>query len=341
MAHGVTLTYPLIGVSVFARQLCLPVPAIFFLLAAGALVRSGELSVTLVLAVSVLGCIGGDLAWFEAGRRWGRRILEAFTGLSEDPRRASMRAHAVFKRCGLQSLMVAKFVPGLDGITPPLAGLEGASRSKFILFDGIGSLLWSGAYVLCGVLFARQIDRVLAIIESSGTILFAALLTPLAAYILWRALTIFRMVRKLRLRHISPKLLKSRLGDGEEIVVIDLLNFEESVAGTPGIAGAVRIDPARLRTRTKILAPAGLSVVLCCSSVDQFRSARVAMSLKRKGITEVWVLEGGLSAWTQEGFPVISELLTEDEVIRKFGLQILDGKRHSIPARNVAAPSEK
>ena len=35
-------TYPILFVAVFARQLCIPVPAILFLLSAGALAGSGK-----------------------------------------------------------------------------------------------------------------------------------------------------------------------------------------------------------------------------------------------------------------------------------------------------------
>jgi rhodanese-related sulfurtransferase len=190
----------------------------------------------------------------------------------------------------------------------------------------MGSLLWSTCYVLCGFLFAKQVDRVLAIINNSGLVVALCVLIPFIGFVGWRGFSILKMVQKLRMRRIAPALLHARLIAGEEIVVIDLLNFQEGPASRLGIEGAVRIDPARLRSHARILAPAGLAVVLYCSSSDQFRSARVAMLLKRKGITQIWVLEGGLAAWTSEGFPVSEKLLGEEEVVRRFGLQILDGK---------------
>ena len=55
--------------AVFARQLCLPIPAPLFLMTAGALSAHGHLHMSLVLLVSVLGCLGGDGVWFWCGRR--------------------------------------------------------------------------------------------------------------------------------------------------------------------------------------------------------------------------------------------------------------------------------
>ena len=316
------MSYTIILISVFARQLCLPVPALLLLIAAGGLAREGKMGVAGILTMSLIGCLGGDFIWFEAGRRWGRRILDVFTRLTDNPRRSSERAHAFFSRWGLRALLIVKFIPGLDGITPPLAGLEGTSRYSFLMYDGAGSLIWSGVYVLGGYLFAKEVNFALELANRSGRILAACFLIPLLGFITWRAISILRTMRKLRMKRISPKLLNARLAAGERIIVLDLLRFQEGDVLAPGIEGAVRIDPLRLQNRTKIVAPEDLSFVLYASSSDQFRSARVAMSLSRRDIREVWVLEGGLSAWIEEGLPVSEKLLNEDEAIHQFGLII-------------------
>jgi len=55
--------------------------------------------------------------------------------------------------------MVAKFVEGLDSATPPLAGLSGTSRTRFIAFDAVGAVLWSGAYAGLGYVLGKDLDR--------------------------------------------------------------------------------------------------------------------------------------------------------------------------------------
>jgi membrane protein DedA with SNARE-associated domain len=150
MHNLVRITYPFLWVAVFARQLCLPVPAIFFLMTAGALAGRGELRIGIILAVSTLGCLAADLVWFQAGRRWGTRIIRLLCSLSGDPRYCAQRARNSFDRWGLPSVMVVKFLPGLDAITPPLAGAEGASRAAFLGYDAVGALLWSSLYTGLG-----------------------------------------------------------------------------------------------------------------------------------------------------------------------------------------------
>ena len=71
MTHIPLITYPTILMAVFARQLCLPIPAVLFLITAGALVESGRLNFGVVILVGVVGSLLADYAWFIAGRRWG------------------------------------------------------------------------------------------------------------------------------------------------------------------------------------------------------------------------------------------------------------------------------
>jgi 3-mercaptopyruvate sulfurtransferase SseA len=50
--------------------------------------------------------------------------------------------------------------------------------------------------------------------------------------------------------------------------------------------------------------PKDVEVVLYCSSPREFTSARVALTLLRRGIANVFVLNGGLNAWKAEGIPL-------------------------------------
>ncbi|MGA2252951.1 DedA family protein, partial [Terracidiphilus sp.] len=75
-------TYLILFLFVFARQLCLPVPAVLFLLSGGALAGTGRLSFVGILLVAVLGCLLGDLVWFEAGRLHGMRVLRLLCALA-------------------------------------------------------------------------------------------------------------------------------------------------------------------------------------------------------------------------------------------------------------------
>jgi membrane protein DedA with SNARE-associated domain/rhodanese-related sulfurtransferase len=316
------LTYPGVFLAVFARQLCLPVPALLFLIVAGTLASHGQLNVGLVMAAGVLGCMGGDFVWFQIGRRWGTRVLRIVCSFSRNPRGAAQRAHDVFRRWGLRVLLVAKFIPGLDGVTPPLAGAEGTSVASFLLFDAFGALLWSSVYIALGYGFADRLSVAIAEAMHFGTTIALLVLIPLALYVLWRAFILLHMIGKLRLRRIGSALLASKLRAGDRVAVIDLASFEGEERERGGIPGAVRADPVRLSSYPKLTIPEDVEVVLYCSSRNAITSARVAVEMQRKGITNIWVLQGGFASWKAEGNPVTQELSTPQELFHRLGVEL-------------------
>jgi len=175
-------TYPILFIAVLARQLCLPIPAMLFLLSGGALAGSGKLSYAGIILAAVLGCVLADLVWFEAGRLRGKRVLRLLCALAPDPSRCIRNSKATFAKKGVRALVVAKFIPGLDGICPPLAGMTGASHVDFIFYDAVGSALWAGAYVTCGFLFATELDKVVRYTSVFANVLILALGVPLLIY---------------------------------------------------------------------------------------------------------------------------------------------------------------
>jgi len=321
--HIPAITYPTILMAVFANQLCLPIPAVLFLITAGALVASGSLNLVSVIVAGVVGCLLADYAWFLAGRWWGHRVVRGLCAFSMDGQHSAVRARRLFARRGLPSLMFAKFVPGLDGLLPPLAGMLNAASVPFLLYDATGAILWSAGYCFLGYLFADRLDIVAATLNRvSGTLVI--LLAGVLCYFIWRAWELLRTIRELRLRTINPTLLHRKLQAGKRVAVLDLLDVEghEDATTIPGIPGAARISPTPLRSSAKVRVPPDVQMVLCCSSPNQITSARTALALRRKGISNVWVLEGGLQAWRDLDLPVTTKLSSPVELAARFGVEL-------------------
>jgi rhodanese-related sulfurtransferase len=87
------------------------------------------------------------------------------------------------------------------------------------------------------------------------------------------------------------------------------------------------MDPAHLRSRLRVVVPEDLGLVLYCSSSGELTSVRVAVALRKRGISNVWVLEGGLKAWKREGLPVSWQLSTLVEAAERFGIEMI-GSEH-------------
>jgi len=84
--------------------------------------------------------------------------------------------------------------------------------------------------------------------------------------------------------------------------------------------------------------PKDVEVVLYCSSPREFTSARVALALLRRGIANVFVLDGGLNAWKAEGYPVTTALSSSTESHAKLGIRLLKprGSESNLPQRILA-----
>lgn len=317
------ITYPTILLAVFANQLCLPVPAVLFLITAGALVGKGSLNFGVVILVGVVGSLAADYAWFLAGRWGGFRVVRWLCAFSANGQRSANKARTLFDRWGSPGLIFAKFVPGLDGLMPPLAGALSVTVVLFLVCDALGALFWSAGYCFLGYLFSDRLNAVAATVSHISRIL-SIVLAGVLCYLLWRAWELYRTIRQLRLRTISPAVLHEKLRAGEAIAVLDLLDVEghEDLDTIAGIPGAARISPTPLRSSAQVRLPADVQLVLCCSSKNQITSARTAVLLRRKGIVNVWVLEGGLKAWRELDLPVTTELCTAAEVAARFGVEL-------------------
>ena len=127
---------------VFAEQAGLPLPSAPWLLAAGALSASGKLNPALAIGVTAVAALLADSLWFYVGRRGGQRVLRLFCRLSLARNSCVGRTKNLFARHGLETLVAAKFLPGLGAVMPPLAGALGMSTSRFLFFDGLGSLFY-------------------------------------------------------------------------------------------------------------------------------------------------------------------------------------------------------
>jgi membrane protein DedA with SNARE-associated domain/rhodanese-related sulfurtransferase len=302
--HGYWL---LVGV-VLGRQAFLPIPAGVFLVAAGALARSGRLSLWGIVGLSVLTFLFADLAWYEAGRRLGDRILHFLCGLTRDPGACVHRATDVFSRHGVRTLLISKFVVGLDAVAVPLTGAARISPMQFLVFDALGAMLWSCTYVALGYIFSNQLDLVAVHLARMGTVVALAVGAGIGLYVGRRFAGWLRFLRQFRLARISPEQLRDKLNVGEDILLVDLQGCSDNATAPMAIPGAVRINPHRLEQYKDVDISPSQEVVLYCASPGEFTSARVALALQRKGIGHVRPLAGGLQAWRDRGFPVTSEV---------------------------------
>jgi len=249
---------------VFAEQIGLPLPSMPLLLAAGALAGTGNLSFFASLFYVMLAAVAADSVWYLLGRRKGIRILQLLCKISLQPDSCVRRTEGLFSKQGARSLLLAKFIPGLSTVAPPLAGIFHMRPRRFLFFDAVGSILWGGTFLGLGYVFSGQIERVAEHLASLGSWLLVLILGALAAYIAYKFVARQRFLRDLRISRITVDELKGKLDSGEELVIVDLRHSMDFEADPETIPGAFRMDAKELEEKNDRL-PRDREVILYCT----------------------------------------------------------------------------
>ncbi len=256
--HG----YALLFFWVLTEQSAIPLPSIPLLLAAGALIRGGRLSLLPALACCMAGALLADTIWFIVGRLRGRQALRLLCRVSLEPDSCVRQTEGAFARFGLKCLLASKFIPGLNAVAAPLAGNSRVSYGRFVPYDCAGSLIWSGAYIGLGYLFSEQLESVLSYASRMGSGLLVLVGSLFGGWIGWKLLQRRRFIRQLAMARISPEELRGRLDAGEEMFIVDVRDPQAEPSNP--IPGAVRITLDEIVVRHREI-PRDRDIVLFCS----------------------------------------------------------------------------
>jgi membrane fusion protein, multidrug efflux system len=297
--HGL----PLVFAAVFLEQMGLPLPAAPWLMAAGALSATGEFNLLSGLAVTVIACLAADAFWFYLGRHRGARVLGLLCRISLEPDSCVRRTQNLFTRYGLRGVLVAKFVPGLGTVAPPLAGMAGVSAGRFLWVDGIGSLLYGGCCFFLGYFFSSQIQQIGEALTGIGGSALALIAASVALYLGFKFWQRHRVLRELRMARITADELRRRQEAGEQVLVLDLRSRAAVEQDPALIPGALVFSLDDLETRHHEL-PRDRELIVYCSCPNEVSSARMALLLQRKGFTRVRPLLGGIDAWREQNYPM-------------------------------------
>jgi membrane protein DedA with SNARE-associated domain len=249
---------------VLLQQLGLPLPASPVLLAAGALARAGQVSLAATLAVTVSAASAAHLVWYQAGRLRGASVLALLCRISLEPDTCVRKTENLFTRFGAKLLVFAPFIPGLGLVAPPLAGLSGMRLLRFLLIDGLGSLLWASCIVGAGYALGPQLAMVLVVLRGVGGSVLSGALLLLAGYLAWKLIDRKLALRRLRIDRITPQELQARIARGEPLFIVDMRHELEMDEQRRTLPGALHLLLEELEDRhTEI--PRDRDIALFCS----------------------------------------------------------------------------
>lgn len=257
--------YVLLFSVVLAEQAGLPIPAVPILLGVGALAGAGRMSLTVAFGVALAASLPPDLVWYELGRRRGARVLGLLCRISLEPDSCVRRTENLFMKRGRNALVIAKFIPGLSTVAPPLAGMVRIARFQFIALDIVAAILWAGTWMSLGWIFRDALELVASRAARLGNSIVVVVGAALAGYILIKFVQRRRFLRSLRIARITPEELKRRLDSGDAtLAVVDTRSVLDVEAIPYAIPGAMWIAAEEIDQRQREL-PRDREIVLYCS----------------------------------------------------------------------------
>src|SRR5580704_7319419 len=153
LAHGAAFLF----IWILLQQAGVPIPSAPLLIAAGSLTGSTRLGLASSVTAAFSACLLANGFWYRVGRHgsykghWFCRTNGKWQG----------RALKLVQGHSAATLLLAKFVAG-SNLASLVAGKAGMSVARFLTYESIGSLTWSGSYIALGYLLHGHLHWTLA-----------------------------------------------------------------------------------------------------------------------------------------------------------------------------------
>jgi membrane protein DedA with SNARE-associated domain len=260
--HGYALTFALL----LAEAVGLPLPAAIALVAAGAAVAAHGLWAPYVLLVALVALLLGDTVQFWLGRYMGWLLLGFLCRVSINPETCILRSAESFYKRGKITLVIAKFIPGVNTMAAPLAGSMKMRFWQFLYLDFAGALLYSTTYLLVGYLSRDFLAAILRGFHAAGLAIEVVVVVALAVYAIYRIVQfrknkMYRVVPRVQVEELARRLASE---EGNRVMIVDVRSHGYYDSGTARIKGSIRIEPNNLEEEVKNL-PKDKDIYLYCT----------------------------------------------------------------------------
>jgi membrane protein DedA with SNARE-associated domain len=261
-SHGYALTFGLL----LAEALGLPFPAALALVAAGAAVATHTLLGPYVLFAAVTALLIGDTVQFWLGRYMGWLLLGFLCRVSINPETCILRSAESFYRRGKITLVIAKFIPGVNTMAAPLAGSMKMRFWQFLRLDFAGGLLYASTYLVVGYVSRDFLAALLRGFHSAGLAMEAVVLVALAVYagyriVQYRKNKTYSVVPRIQVEELAKRLASD---DAINVQIVDVRSHGYYDAGSARIKNSIRIEPNNLEEEIKNL-PKDKDIYLYCT----------------------------------------------------------------------------
>ena len=260
--HGYVLTFSLL----LAEAIGLPFPAAIALVAAGATVAAHGLWGPYVLLAAITALLMGDTVQFWLGRYMGWALLGFLCRVSINPETCILRSAESFYKRGRATLIIAKFVPGVNTMAAPLAGSMKMRFGQFLRLDFLGALVYALTYLLVGYLSRDFLAAILRGFRAAGLAMEIVVVAALVVYAIYRVVQyrkhkMYRVVPRIQVQELARRLASE---DAGRVLIVDVRSHGYYDSGAARIKNSIRIEPSNLEEEIKNL-PKDKDIYLYCT----------------------------------------------------------------------------
>jgi membrane protein DedA with SNARE-associated domain len=247
--HGYALTFAML----FCESIGLPLPAAVALAGAGAAAASHTLSPGWVLLGSVTALLVGDILQFILGRYMGWTLLGLLCRVSANPEACILRSAESFYKRGTTTLLLAKFIPGVNTMAAPLAGSMKMRFGQFLRYDAAGASLYVVAYFSLGYIARDLLSQILRGFTAAGHAVEVVVVAAALAYVAYRFVLFsrhrqYRVVPRVQVQELAEKL---ALEEAIRPLIVDVRSHGYYDSGAQRIHGSIRLEPNNLDEEAK------------------------------------------------------------------------------------------
>jgi membrane protein DedA with SNARE-associated domain len=260
--HG----YLVIFLAVLAESVGMPVPSALALIGGGAAVASGALRGPVVAVLAITAMLLGDSLLYVLGNLMGWRLLGFLCRVSVNSETCILRAAESFYKRGRAALLIAKFIPGVNTMAPPLAGSMEMPFLQFLGLDFLGATAYAFAYGGIGYFFRDFIAAITRGVRTAGHAVELVIILAAIAFIVYRVSLYWkhrvdRVVPRVQVAELARKL--QSVGPGK-VLLVDVRSHGYYDPGAARIQGSIRIEPNNLSNEIQTL-PKDKDIYLYCT----------------------------------------------------------------------------
>lgn len=177
--------YALVGAGAAFENVFPPVPSDTFVLLGAILAEEQILRFDTVFAVAWVGNVALAMVVYGMGRRFGRSLFETRWGRRVLRPHQLERVQEFYGRYGTASVLFSRFLPVFRVIVPAFAGVSRLGFWRTLLPLGLASGLWYALLLWAGAFAARNIPRLVALVDRAQGGLWGVAGLVAAAVAVW------------------------------------------------------------------------------------------------------------------------------------------------------------